>query len=217
MNYLALILQKNGVLSYPGIIRYQMGLGDDGDSHGMRNEMIASKQRERKIEYGNGQRITPLVLCSEGDWSLLRHVTLSLSLLRYFTARKAGTPATVIRRSAGPHQALQPSRSYQLQRRCERTARGERSGGEVFFGMSGSGTISTCCLRQWVIHVRRSIRPATSTHCVAARIPCVSSTDEGAGKRRRTALTRRARFPLAFRARHCSRRGQHKQSSWRAT
>ncbi|EFH84605.1 hypothetical protein Krac_5687 [Ktedonobacter racemifer DSM 44963] len=43
----------------------------------------------------------------------------------------------------------------------------------MFFGMSGSGTISTCCLRQWVIHVLRSIRPATSTHCVAARIPDV--------------------------------------------
>src|SRR5450755_354659 len=65
--------------------------------------------------------------------------------------------------------------------------------------MSASGRISTYCLRQWVIQVRRRARPATSTHRIGPSRTGLRSTGTGAGggKRRRTALTRRARSPLA--------------------
>src|SRR5437764_9436812 len=65
--------------------------------------------------------------------------------------------------------------------------------------MPASGRISTYCLRQWLIQVRRRARPATSTHRIGPSRTGLRSTGIGAGggKRRRTALTRRARSPLA--------------------
>jgi len=67
-----------------------------------------------------------------------------------------------------------------------------------------------------VIQVRRSARPATSTHRIGPSRTGLRSTGTGAGggKRRRTALTRRARSPLAPDARHCSRKEQGWQSVW---
>jgi hypothetical protein len=62
-----------------------------------------------------------------------------------------------------------------------------------------SGRISTYCRRQWVIQLRRSARPATSTQRIGPSRTDLRSigTGAGGGKRRRTALTRRARSPLA--------------------
>jgi hypothetical protein len=81
--------------------------------------------------------------------------------------------------------------------------------------ISANGSTSTCCLRQWAVQVRRRARPATSLHRVAARTPVCGSTTKGVGNRRRTALTLRARLPLAPRPRHCSRRVHPRQSGSR--
>jgi hypothetical protein len=47
------------------------------------------------------------------------------------------------------------------------------------------------------VQVRRSVRPATSTHRIGPRTIGFRSTVAGEGTRRQTALTRRARSPLA--------------------
>jgi hypothetical protein len=70
---------------------------------------------------------------------------------------------------------------------------------------SSSGSTSTYCLRQWVVQVRRSARPATSTHRIEPTTMGVRVATEGVGRRRRTALTRRARWLLASGPRHGSR------------
>ncbi len=92
-------------------------------------------------------------------------------------------------------------------------ARGERGGGEALGGFSARESTSTNYLRQWAVQVRRRARPATSLHRVAGRTPVRGSTVAGMGKRRRTALRRRARFPLAPGLRHCSRSAHLWQSS----
>ena len=75
--------------------------------------------------------ILALLIHSEGDGAVLKKLLWWPVLLRYFIARQAGTPATLTRRCGGPNPALQASRSCQLQRRCERTARGGRGGGKI--------------------------------------------------------------------------------------
>src|SRR5512147_1376570 len=64
--------------------------------------------------------------------------------------------------------ALRPRRSGQLRRRWERAARGGRDGGDKLAGKEA--TVTVCC-RQWAIHERRSWRPATSFHHMAASAP----------------------------------------------
>jgi len=59
------------------------------------------------------------------------------------------------RACGGPNQALRASRSDQLHRSCERTARGGRGGGGMCCGVSTSGRIST----YWP---RKSGRPGPS-------------------------------------------------------
>jgi hypothetical protein len=78
----------------------------------------------------------------------------------------------------------------------------------MFLGASASTSTSTYCPRQWAVQVRRSALPATSTQRIGPSRTGFRETSAGGGKRRRTALTRRARSPLAPNAKHCSRREQ---------
>jgi hypothetical protein len=75
------------------------------------------------------------------------------------------TPVTWMLVTRSGPRALRPQRSGQLRRRCERAARGGRAGGEK---LAGKATSVTVCWRQWAIHERRSWRPATSFHTIAA-------------------------------------------------
>ncbi|HEX4205281.1 MAG TPA: hypothetical protein VHZ51_14035 [Ktedonobacteraceae bacterium] len=64
-------------------------------------------------------------------------------------------PATMMRSWGGPNPALRASRSPQLQRSCERTARGGRGGGKTLLGdlyerdhLDILPAIACYCLRQ---------------------------------------------------------------------
>src|SRR5262249_16375597 len=82
------------------------------------------------------------------------------------TSSRAGqTPATCMVASRSGARALRPKRSSQPKRRCARAARGGRgSGGR----RRGSAVIVTAWHCQWVLQVRRSLRPGTSFHVIAA-------------------------------------------------
>ena len=79
---------------------------------------------------------------------------------------------------------------------------------------SSSGSTSTYCPRQWAVHLRRKARPATSTQRIEPTTTDVRVATEGVGKRRRTALTWRARWLFASGPKHCSRKEQGWQSFW---
>jgi hypothetical protein len=108
---------------------------------------------------------------------------------------------------------LRLKRSSQPKRRCARAARG---GGASGASREGRTEMATACRCQCVIQVRRHRRPATA---VQVRAACRAGrwvvTSMGTIRRRR-ALTRRARAPLAPRPKHAARRAQRRQAVSRA-